>query len=118
MGFFKLFTNLLQYPDAIVIIAFAALLFIIILIKIDKLEKSVVELQKEISIGKVKIDSLEEEREKMSDELDIIDKFLMKDSKDNFEKTSKKDNKSLKQSVKTPKISSIMSLEDNNSEEK
>ena len=114
--FFKLFSNLLQYPDAIIIIAFAALLFIIILVKIDKLEKSVAELQKEISTGKVKIDSLEEEKEKMNTELDVIDKFLIQN--DSFEKASKKDNKSMKQSVKAPKISSIMSLEDNGTEEK
>ena len=115
---FKLFSNLVNFPDAIIIIAFAALLFIIILVKIDKLEKSVKVLEDEISKGKVKIDSLEEERDKMNNELDIIDKFLMKDSKDSFEKASKKDNKSMKQSVKAPKISSIMSLEDNEEDKK
>ena len=115
---FKLFSNLVNFPDAIIIIAFAALLFIIILVKIDKLEKSVKVLEDEISKGKVKIDSLEEERDKMNNELDIIDKFLMKDSKGSFEKASKKDNKSMKQSVKAPKISSIMSLEDNEQDKK
>lgn len=118
MGFFKLFTNLLAYPDAIIIIAFVFLLDIIILIKIDKLEKEVENLKNEMSLEKDKLNKLKEEAEQLGEETDIIDKFLTEGGFEILGRTSKKTNKnSVEKAKQTPKISNLMNPSLDNEEE-
>ena len=109
MGFFKLFTNLLAYPDAIIIIAFVFFLDIIILIKIDKLEKEVETLKNEVKAIKENLNKLEKEAEELGEEKDVIDKFLTQGGFEIFGRTTKKSNKnSVEKAKQAPKISNLM----------
>lgn len=118
MGFFKLFTGLLNYPDALIIISFVFLLDIIILVKIDKLEKAVEALENKFKELEEGFKKLKEEAENFGEEKDIIDTFLSQGGFEILHKTKKTTNKkSVKEAMKAPKVSSLLDPNENDEEE-
>ena len=119
MGHFKLFTTLLQYPDTLIILAFVFLVLIIILVKIDKLEKELEKIKTKLEeISKI-INDFESNREQMLDEeLDIIDKFLTEKGLDkNENKPKNKNTGTMKEAMKAPRISKLMNPKEDKEEE-
>lgn len=118
MGSFKLFAGLLNYPDALIIIAFVFLLDIIILVKIDKLEKAVEALENKFKELEEGLKKLKEETESLGEDKDIIDTFLSQGGFEILHKTKKTTNKkSVKEAMKAPKISSLLDPNDSEEEE-
>lgn len=118
MGVFKLFSGLLSYPDAIIIIAFVFLLDIVILIKIDKLEKAVAFIETKTKELDEKVSKLEIEDESLNEEKDIIDKFLSNKGFDIIETIKdKSSNKSAKEIMGSPKISNLLNPKESKEEE-
>lgn len=118
MGVFKLFTGLLNYPDAIIIIAFVFLLDIVMLIKIDKLEKAVTAMAEKLKAAEEKLSKLEEETKTLDEEKDIIDKFLTQSGIEIICNKNNKNNKSTaKEIMGSPKISSLLNPKENKEEE-
>ena len=118
MGYFKLFAGLLKYPDALIIIAFVFLLDIIILVKIDKLEKAVETLGNKFKELEEGLKKLKEETESFGEDKDIIDTFLSQGGFEILHKTKKTTNKkSVEEAMKSPKISSLLDPNDSEEEE-
>lgn len=118
MGVFKLFTNIMSYPDAIIIVAFIFLMDIIMLVKIDKLEKEVEKIKKKIAELETAIQQINEENQTLNEEKDIIDNFLSQSGFNILGKTKKSTNKkSVKEAMKAPKISSLMDPNESDEED-
>lgn len=76
---FKLFGDLLNNPDIFTVLVFLFVVIIIILLKIDGLEKNLRECINKILDIENRIKVLESDKDELSEkEQDIIDKFLMK----------------------------------------
>ena len=75
--YFKLFGELISKPETFILLAFLFLIIVIILFKLDGLEKKIQTIEKSIEDFEKRLQKYElEENEKEQRESDIIDNFL------------------------------------------
>lgn len=107
-GDFKLLEVFSIYPDLLIVTIFVTLALIIIVYKIDKLEKEVINLKTKVLDNTNDIKKLDEQLNKEEEkEMDIIDKYL---SLSNKEKIFNNDNDPIKveKPLKDSKISELL----------